>query len=78
MLSCKQTADLASDYHDGEMEPGRTAEFEQHLDHCPPCNDFYQSFDTTIRLARSAVMQEVPPGLAEAVLAGVREKLAAG
>ena len=49
---CDEFFALLSDYLDGELPPSRCAEFEKHLEDCPPCIVFVRSLKQSIRISR--------------------------
>ena len=75
-LGCRDVLQEASDYHDGDLGPGRKLGFERHLEFCPRCQAFYQSFEHTIRRTREAVQLDPPPGLRDALVREVMTRLA--
>ena len=71
-IECRQIAELLADYLDGSL-PGRTAELlEWHIDGCPPCVAFLNTYRGTIRATRSLRNVEVPSELKQRMLAFLR------
>lgn len=67
--SCDQTAQLLSDYHDGELGGLRRWRVEKHLAVCDGCRAVYRSFTYTVESIRAVgrIEPEPQPLLAEAV-----------
>lgn len=61
-----------SEYLDGELPPDRSAEFEAHLQDCPPCIAFVQSLKRSIRLSREIAGAEPLPKPSSEQLAELR------
>lgn len=40
-FNCRQCEELLGSYVDRELTPEEMAEVKLHLDHCPPCKDFF-------------------------------------
>jgi anti-sigma factor RsiW len=74
-LSCRDVLALASDFHDGDLAPAETDSFSRHLEICPRCDRFYQSFERTIRVARGAVLLRPSPEVRERLVDGVMKRL---
>ena len=75
---CREVLDFLSAYLDGELSPEVHAGFERHLQLCPPCVQYLESYRETLRLERDAydldgpVPHEVPEELVRAILEGRR------
>lgn len=68
-ITCRELIDFIAAYLDGTLEPGPRAEFERHLDVCPPCRAYLDSYRETIRLSKLAMAPSDQPA------AGVPESL---
>src|SRR5205823_5952609 len=75
MMTCQEAFDLLMDYLDGGLEPARRQAFEAHLQRCPECVTYLESYRLAVRLSRVACetregpCERVPEGLVRAVLA---------
>lgn len=69
MMSCQQTAEMASRYADGELSVSEWGRVRMHLWMCPPC----RAYANQIAMTRS-VLEAMP---AEAVSGEVRDELVA-
>ncbi len=54
-ITCRELIDFLMDYLDGTLPPGRRQEFERHLGVCPSCIAYLESYESTIRLGKSAL-----------------------
>ena len=76
--TCREVLDFLSAYLDGELAPEVRAGFERHLQLCPPCVEYLESYRETLRLEREAydldgpVPREVPEELVRAILESTR------
>jgi anti-sigma factor RsiW len=70
MLTCAQIVDFLMAYLDGELPAQQRAAFGEHLAVCPACRAFMKTYETTVRLERSAPgpIPPVPPELIAAIL----------
>ena len=63
-------------YLDGELSDAQHSEFAAHLELCPPCVTYLDTYQEAVRLGRSvcradsdALPDDVPEGLIQAILA---------
>ena len=79
-MTCKETADLVTDYLEGCLTPERQQEVEQHLASCNDCPAYFtqmRQFVNALPLAKErAAPAEVPPVILEAFLTGKRPRRA--
>ena len=71
-MDCKDLAEFLMNYLDGELTEVQRAEFEAHLEICPSCIDYIESYERTIRLGKeceAATPREMPVDLVRAILA---------
>jgi anti-sigma factor RsiW len=81
-LSCRELDEVLMAYLDEEMDAAARAAFEAHLQQCPECLAYLDSYRRTVALARAcgargddpANAEEVPERLLEAVLAARRHR----
>lgn len=74
LFTCKDCVDVLRDYLDGEMSPEDEAHFKSHLEDCPPCVEFLESYRATPGLCKKALAQRMPQELSEKLKAYLREK----
>lgn len=73
-MTCRDVIEFLIDYLDGELPREEQLLFQQHLDICPPCVAYVQTYEQTIILSRSAMhgsedLPEAPEELIQAILA---------
>ena len=80
MLTCREAISRLGDLEVGELDLGEKREMERHLTECRSCLSFWESYRTTIALARRACSQgdardfPMPEGLTRKILDSVRFK----
>ena len=52
-LTCEKETALIGDYLASELRPGTLAAFEKHLEECPDCKAFLQTYKKTVDITRS-------------------------
>jgi anti-sigma factor RsiW len=73
--TCKKVIlDLLIEYEDGAMPPEDRADFERHIDMCPPCVRFLTTYRATGKTLKLLKPEEIPHDLAQSVLAFVRSR----
>jgi anti-sigma factor RsiW len=73
MMNCRRCVELLIDYVSGEMSESERGILKQHLDRCPPCLVYMQTYEATIRLTRELPREApMPPELEQRLLAVLR------
>jgi len=68
-MTCRQIAELLGDYLEGTL-PKRTKELlDWHIDGCPPCVAFLNTYRGTVNATRALRDVEIPPELRKRLLA---------
>ena len=52
-LTCEKESALIADYLVSDLSPEKLATFEKHLEECPDCKAFLQTYKKTIEITRS-------------------------
>ena len=74
-LSCKSVVmEALYDFEAGTMPEAERTEFERHLQACPPCVRFLDSYRATGRTLRALKPREIPPTLARTVFEFVKAR----
>ena len=78
-ISCREFVEFMMAYLDGELGGEERRVFEQHVERCPPCVVYLDTYRETVRLGRELcggedepVPEEVPEALVGAILAARR------
>ena len=64
-MKCKKVVDFLTDYLEGDLEQEVTIAFEGHIDDCPGCLSFVNTFKTTVDLAKDIRYEEIPEEMKE-------------
>jgi anti-sigma factor RsiW len=77
-MTCREFVEFLMAYLDDELDAGLRDRFAEHIEACPPCKDYLESYRRTVALGRSLcdragsdapVPEEVPEELVRAILA---------
>ena len=76
LITCRELIEFIGDYVADELPAAQRDEFEKHLAVCPECQQYFESYKTTMRLGRvvfehadDPVPNDVPADLIKAILA---------
>ena len=73
--TCKQLIlDCLFEYEDGTMPEEEHRDLQRHFEMCPPCMNFLTTYRATGRTLKMLKPREIPPALAETVMAFVRAR----
>ena len=73
MMTCRQLVELLIDFLDGELPEERRRHLEEHLQFCPPCLTYLETYKVTIQLTRRLPDTPPPPELLERLKAALCE-----
>jgi anti-sigma factor RsiW len=65
---CDECVELLVDYLEGELPPERARALEIHLDLCPSCVSFVNTYRGTVNIARSLHAEDIPPELTQRLI----------
>ena len=68
-IECRQIAELLGDYLDGSLASHLRDLIDFHIEGCPPCVAFVNTYRGTIDAARKLTDVQVPPELKKRLLA---------
>ncbi len=74
-MSCREFVEFLMSYLDGELAAEPLRVFEEHMQMCPPCVTFLETYRDSIRLGKCVCQEqedEVPEALIQAILAARR------
>ena len=79
-MNCQECAEFLMDYIDGTLPVEQAAAFEGHLQKCPPCIDYLESYKRCIEMGKSCIeckdeMEPPPEHFIEAILNAARKQL---
>lgn len=53
-MNCRECIEFLHDYFAGELPPDILARFLEHIEACPPCVAYFESYERTVKLVRGA------------------------
>lgn len=59
-MTCEQIVDLLVEYVEGELDSAITESVEKHVNECPDCEHFVNTYTATIAMAERAFVTEMP------------------
>ena len=62
-LECRQIAELLGDYLDGTLPPATRELLEWHIEGCPPCVAFVNTYRGAVKATQKLRAVEIPPEL---------------
>jgi anti-sigma factor RsiW len=62
-IECRQIAELLGDYLDGTLPKATRELLEWHIEGCPPCVAFVNTYRGTVRATRELTDVPIPPEL---------------
>lgn len=66
--TCKQMTDLVFDYLNDKLSPNVKRDFQHHLQICPDCVNFLNTYKKTVSVTRSIRPEEIPPKVRNNIL----------
>ncbi|MCA8960188.1 MAG: zf-HC2 domain-containing protein [Planctomycetes bacterium] len=80
-LTCRELVEILADYLEGSLPEEQFEVLQRHLNLCPPCLDYLDTYRSTIILARECVpkpqqcdaREECPEELIQAIMNARRE-----
>ena len=75
---CKECVDFLGEYVDGDMPETEARAFEAHLDACPPCVAFVDTYRKTTNMCREKLAVTMPAELSISIMAFLRTRLRSG
>ena len=73
-MTCREFIDFIAGYGEGTLPAAQQAHFDEHLDECPDCVSYLETFNKTVALTAAActdddaIPADVPEDLVKAVL----------
>lgn len=74
MSNCKKIIDVLCDYLEGHMGPDDRKALENHLEDCPSCDAFFESYQKISFMCRNLRPDRIPPELSRRLMDFLREK----
>ena len=77
-ITCRELTDFIQRYLDGELPKEEAEIFERHLDLCPPCIRYLDSYKTTVQLEKACApeAEPMPDQLVQGIVEAIRKRKA--
>jgi anti-sigma factor (TIGR02949 family) len=78
-MTCKDFIDFLMDYLEKQLPDGSRDEFEKHIEDCPDCLHYLDSYKSTVELGQNvckdddSAPEDAPEKLIQAILSAVKE-----
>jgi anti-sigma factor RsiW len=72
-VNCRDLAEVLIEYIAGELPPDEAERIRQHLDFCPPCVCYIETYQLTIQLTRHLPLEPPPEALLDRLRAALEE-----
>jgi anti-sigma factor RsiW len=63
-MNCREMVELLCEFLEGELSAEQYRDICQHMDGCPPCVIYFETYRVTIRLSRKLPCEPIPESLA--------------
>ena len=73
MITCRELVDLLCDFLAGELAEEQRRLIESHLEGCPPCVTYVETYRLTITMSRKLHCAPLPPQLKERLRAAMEQ-----
>ena len=81
-MTCRELAEFLLDYLEEALPGAQREEFEHHLQACPPCLAYLETYKRTVQLGKTVcaepegpIPDDVPERLVQAILASRRKRV---
>jgi anti-sigma factor RsiW len=75
MMTCRQCVELLMEYLSGELDEESRAHLREHLQDCPPCIAYVETYQITVQWTRQLTTTKLPADVAARLEAAVERKL---
>ncbi len=75
MLTCQEQVDLLADYLDGTLHPEIATALERHLEDCPDCLNFIETYKATNVWVREITYEAMPEELTTRLASFLKAKI---
>ncbi len=73
-IECREIAEMLADYLDGSLDERLRSLVDWHIESCPPCVAFVNTYRGTIKAARQIGDIPIPPELKQRLLKVLKTK----
>jgi predicted anti-sigma-YlaC factor YlaD len=73
MMTCRECAELLLEFLAGDLDAVNCELIRQHLERCPPCVAYVETYQITIQMTRQLTCVQLPPEFAERLWKAMQE-----
>jgi anti-sigma factor RsiW len=74
-MTCRDCAELLMEFLQGELNAEQCERIRRHLEDCPPCAIYIETYQITIRLTHQLPCDPLPPEVAQRLRAALEKSL---
>jgi anti-sigma factor RsiW len=75
-MNCRECAEMLLEYLTGELDEARRAELRLHLERCPPCVVYVETYQITIEVTRQRKhCAELPEDVAQRLWEAIQKEI---
>jgi anti-sigma factor RsiW len=75
MMTCRDCAELLMEFLEGELDAEQCERIRRHLEGCPPCTIYVETYQITVRLTSQLPCGPLPPEVAQRLRAVLAQSL---
>jgi anti-sigma factor RsiW len=75
MMTCRECAELLLEYLEGELDADVCERIRQHLEFCPPCVTYVETYQVTIKITKQMTCAPLPADVEERLRAALQKCL---
>ena len=70
-MTCRELIEFLMDYVEGDLPDNQRATFEDHLNRCPPCRSYLDTYRKSVDLTSICYDEDVPPDVPEELIKAI-------
>jgi anti-sigma factor RsiW len=74
VISCQQLIEFCFDYLEGSLPRDEQSRFLRHLDQCPHCVTFFETYRRIPEISREALETQIPAEVKESIRSFLRSR----
>lgn len=72
-MNCRELVEFLMDFLDGSLPPEHHQRVKEHIESCPPCEVYLETYRLTIQITRQLPCKPLPPELSQRLWAAMKE-----
>jgi anti-sigma factor RsiW len=74
-MTCRECAELLLEFLNGELSVERCEQIRTHLERCPPCVVYVETYQITVQMSHQLPCDELPPDVAQRLWEAMRREV---